>query len=194
MVSDMSLLDARLSRTRKGGPSFTRRHRIYRAAWNVTWALLGRWTPVPLHRWRRLLLMLFGAEIHPTAKVYPSTKIWYPANLRMYEYSCLASNVTCYCMDVIEIGPYALVSQGAYLCGGTHDIDDPNFPLITRSISIHKDAWIAAEAFVGPGVVVGEGAVLGARACSFKPLEPNTVYVGNPAVAVRNRKKAGDKN
>jgi putative colanic acid biosynthesis acetyltransferase WcaF len=85
------------------------------------------------------------------------------------------------------LGAYAVISQGAYLCAGTHDVDDPNFQLTTRPISIGERAWIAADAFVGPGVRVGEGAVLGARGVAFKDLEPWTIYAGNPALERRKR-------
>ncbi len=183
----MSLLDAKLTNPREGGTSFSLQHRLTRLAWAVVWGVLAQWTPIPFHGWRRFLLQIFGSKIHPTAKVYPSVRIWYPANLSMAEYSCLASGVNCYCMDVIDIGPYALVSQGAHLCGGTHDIDDPHFQLIAKPIVIKANAWVAAEAFVGPGVTIEEGAVLGARAVAFKNLEPFTVYAGNPARPIRKR-------
>jgi hypothetical protein len=49
-------------------------------------------------------------------------------------------------------------------------------------------SWVAAEAFVGPGVTIGEGAVLGARGCAFRDLEPWTVYAGNPARRLKLRK------
>jgi putative colanic acid biosynthesis acetyltransferase WcaF len=187
----MSLLDAKLSNPREGGPSFSVKHRLTRLAWAVVWNGLGSWTPVPLHGWRRFLLRLFGAGLHGTAKVYPGVRVWYPANLSMAQHACLASGVNCYCMDRIEIGAYALVSQGAHLCGGTHDIDDPHFQLKTKPISIGDNAWVAAEAFVGPGVKVGEGAVLGARAVAFRDLQPFTVYAGNPARPLRQRKSNG---
>lgn len=132
-------------------------------------------------------MRLFGGHIHPKAKIYPSTRIWYPPNLSMAEHACLGPNVNCYCMDKISLGAYSLVSQGAYLCGGTHDVDDPNFQLQIRPITISANAWIAAQAFVGPGVTVGEGAVLGARAVTMKSLEPWSIYVGNPASLIRKR-------
>jgi putative colanic acid biosynthesis acetyltransferase WcaF len=105
----------------------------------------------------------------------------------MGEYANLAPEVNCYCMDKITLGDYASVSQGAHLCAGTHDIDDPHFQLVTMPIIIGPNAWVAAEAFVGPGVRIGEGAVLGARAVAFADLEPNMVYVGNPAKPLRRR-------
>jgi putative colanic acid biosynthesis acetyltransferase WcaF len=50
-------------------------------------------------------------------------------------------------------------------------------------------SWVAAGAFVGPGVTLGEGAVLGARGVAFGDLEPWTVYIGNPAREIRKRQK-----
>jgi putative colanic acid biosynthesis acetyltransferase WcaF len=91
-------------------------------------------------------------------------------------------------MAAIRLGPYALVSQRAHLCAGTHDIDDAHFQLRTAPITIEANAWVAAEAFVGPGVTMHQGAVLGARGVLFKDLPENAVAVGNPAKVVRLRK------
>jgi putative colanic acid biosynthesis acetyltransferase WcaF len=90
-------------------------------------------------------------------------------------------------MDRVTIGAFAVISQGAQLCGGTHLVDSPDFQLVTRPIAVGAHAWIAADAFVGPGVRVGEGAVLGARAVAFRDLEPWTIYAGNPARPLRTR-------
>ena len=181
------LLSADTTRPMEGGPSFALKHRLYRAAWGMAWTALARWTPAPMHGWRRLILRLFGAHIAATARVYGSARIWYPPNLIMGAHSVIGPLVNCYNQDLITIGSYVVVSQGAHLCAGTHDIADPNFQLITRPIRIDDRAWIAAEAFVGPGVSVREGAVLGARGVAFKDLEPWTVYAGNPAKALKSR-------
>nr|WP_246103000.1 hypothetical protein [Rhizobium straminoryzae] len=138
------------------------------------------------------MLRLFGAKISDTAKIYPSVKIWYPANLDMAEYSCLGPEVNCYSMDRISLASYSLVSQGAYLCAGTHEVDGEGFQLITKPITIEANAWVAAEAFVGPGVTVGEWAVLGARGVAFRNLDPKTIYAGNPAKPLRLRRLPGE--
>ena len=62
-------------------------------------------------------------------------------------------------------------------------------PLLRPPVTVHDDAWIAAGAFVGPGVSVGEGAILGARSVAMKDLQAWTVYIGNPAVAVKDRQQ-----
>ena len=60
-----------------------------------------------------------------------------------------------------------------------HDIEDVYFQTVARPI-----ASMAAEAFIGPCVSVGN-AVLGARGCAFRDLDPWTVCAGNPARALR---------
>ena len=183
----MSLLKARNTRPLEGGPSFSFGNRAFRALWAVAWLLLAAWTPPPLHRWRAFVLRVFGAQVDSTARVYGSARIWYPPNLTMRAHAVLGPRVTCYCMERIEIGEKAIVSQGAHLCGGTHDISDPDFQLVARPIVIGRVAWIAAEAFVGPGVTIGDYAVVGARAVVMRDAEAYGVYTGNPAQLVKRR-------
>jgi putative colanic acid biosynthesis acetyltransferase WcaF len=94
-------------------------------------------------------------------------------------------------MARITLGAHVTVSQDACLCAGSHDIDDPDFQLLTKPIVIGDHAWVAAGAFVGPGVTIGDGAVLGARAVTFKDLPEWEVYAGNPASFSRNRVHSG---
>lgn len=184
----MEILDASKHDAVRGQASFSLKNRVYRLCWGVVWTVLASWTPRPLHSWRRALLRLFGATIAPTAHVYPSARIWSPANLEMADYACIGPGVIVYSMARITMGPYSLASQRAHLCAGTHDIEDVHFQLGAKPIVVGERAWIAAEAFVGPGVVVGDGAVLGARGCAFRNLDPWTVYVGNPARAIKPRR------
>lgn len=134
-----------------------------------------------------MILRLFGAKIHSTAVVRGGAIIWYPPNLEMKEYSVIAGGVQCYNMNRIVIGRNSTVSQRSFLCGGTHDFRVASHPLVTKPILIGNDVWIAAEAFIGPGVVVPDGCVIGARAVVNGTLTPWTVYAGNPAVAIKDR-------
>nr|WP_020184869.1 hypothetical protein [Methylopila sp. 73B] len=172
-------------------PTFSRRQRLARLGWRALWLVAARWTPPPLFAWRAAVLRLCGARIAPGARVYPSVAIWWPPNLAMGAHASLGPGVICYDVAPITIEAYAIVSQRAHLCAGGHDIDDPTFPLVARPIVIGRGAWIAAEAFVAPGVTLGEGAVLGARAVATRDLAPWTVYVGNPATAGRQRRRDG---
>lgn len=186
----MNPLDASKSKPLLGGASYALSHRLFRMAWALVWLLLAAWTPAPLHRWRIFLLRLAGAKVHATAHVYGSARVWYPPNLTMDAHACLGPQVNCYCMAPIKLGRNAIVSQGSHLCAGTHDIEDPDFQLVVKPITIHADAWLAAEVFVGPGVTIGESAVLGARCVLFRDAEPSSVYIGNPAQRIRSRERS----
>lgn len=179
------------SRPMEGGATFTIRHRVMRVCWQLAWLLLAAWTPSFLWRWRAMVLRAFGATIHKTAIVRGSTRIWWPGNLFMDAHSSMGPGTICYNVAPVTLAPYAIVSQRAHLCTAGHNIDHPDFPLTAASIVIGPCAWVAAEAFVGPGVAIGEGAVLGARGVSFRDMDAWIVYAGNPAKPVRPRRKAG---
>jgi putative colanic acid biosynthesis acetyltransferase WcaF len=188
VLSAQHSLDAAKFDTFAGAPSFRLRHRLFRALFAVVWLMLARWTPPPLHRWRVALLNVFGAQVHPTARVYSSACIWYPPNLTMAAQAVMGPGVICYNMDRVAIGRRAVVSQRAHLCCGSHLLNDPTFQLVTAPIVVGDKAWVATEAFVGPGVTLGEGAVLGARGVAMRELQPWTVYVGNPVRRLKGRR------
>lgn len=165
-----------------------RKHQVVRLLWSLSWGLLASWIPRSIGLgWKRFLLRLFGAKIASTAVVYSSANVYYPSNLTMDDYACLASDVDCYNVAPIYVGKFATVSQGAFLCTASHDITSQTHDLIVAPIKIEKDSWIGAQAFVGMGVEVGEGAVVGARAAVFKSVEPWSVVGGNPAKFIKKR-------
>ena len=168
--------------------ALSRRHQLVRLVWGLVWGVFARPLPRSMGSgWKRFLLRLFGAKIHPTAVVYSSAKVYYPANLEMEAYSCLASDVDCYNVALIRLGANTTVSQGAYLCTASHDITNPLNPLITAPIILEDQAWVGAKAFIGMGVHIGQGAVVGATASVYKNVEPWTVVGGNPAKFLKKR-------
>lgn len=168
--------------------ALSRKNQVVRMLWTIVWGVFARPLPRSVGSgWKRFLLRLFGAKIDATAIVYSSAKVYYPANLTMGAYACLASDVDCYNVAPVTIGANSTVSQGAYLCTASHDITDPLNPLVTKPIVIEDQAWVAAGAFVGMGVTIGQGAVVGARAAVFKDVEPWTVVGGNPAKFIKRR-------
>jgi putative colanic acid biosynthesis acetyltransferase WcaF len=171
-------------------PAFSLQNRLRRLVWNLCWFFLYRPSPRPLHGWRSLLLRLFGAKLGARCHFYPGSKIWAPWNLLCADRVTAGDDAEIYNPAPIHFGSHAIVSQGAYLCGATHDFDDPAFPLLAYSMEIGPYAWICARASVGPGVNVGEGAVLGLGAIATHDLEPWGVYGGVPAIKIKERKHA----
>ncbi|MFC3198964.1 WcaF family extracellular polysaccharide biosynthesis acetyltransferase [Parapedobacter deserti] len=162
------------------GPSFSLQNRLTRAVWGAVYILFFRYSPRPLHGWRSLLLRLFGAKIGKDVHVYPAVKVWAPWNIEIGDESGVANGANLYSQGRIIIGRRAVISQGAYLCTGTHDYTKKGFPLIAKPIVIEDYAWVAAEAFVHPGVTVAEGSVVGARSVVTKNTLPWTVCSGFP--------------
>lgn len=165
-----------------------RKHQLIRLAWDAVWLILAR--PLPRsfgNKWRLFLLRSFGAKLDSTAVVYSSVRVYYPANLEMGEYACLAPEVDCYNVDRIKIGANTTISQKTYLCTASHDISHPNMPLTHKPIVIEDQAWVAAEAFIGPGVTIGQGSVVAARAVVMKDVPAWKVAGGNPAKILKDR-------
>ena len=168
--------------------SFGKKNKIGRLFWGICYVLLFRPFSANIFcKWRLFLLRVFGAKLHKTSVVHSNVRIWAPWNLQMGAYACLGPEVDCYNQGYISIGANSVVSQKTYLCASTHDISDPHHNLILKPIYIGDKVWIAADAFLGPGVSIGEGAVVGARSAVFKNVEPWTVVGGNPAKFIKKR-------
>jgi putative colanic acid biosynthesis acetyltransferase WcaF len=99
----------------------------------------------------------------------------------------LADEAEIYNPSPVWLGSHAIVSQQGYICGATHDYNDPAFPLISFPMSLGAYSWVCARASVCPGVNVGEGAVLGLGSVATKDLEPWMVYAGVPAMPEKQR-------
>lgn len=170
---------------------YTTREKVGRLLWSIVQATLFRLSFPTWYRWRVFLLRRFGAAVHPSARVRRTAIIECPWNLSMGANSCLGDHAIAYCLGPITIGRRVSISQYAHLCAGSHDYTKPDMPLTRPPITIEDDAWIAADAFVGPNVTIGAGAILGARACAYGNCSAWTIHGGNPARAIMPRKYEG---
>jgi len=169
------------------GPSFSLRNRMARVVWEVCSLLFFQFSPKPLHAWRAFVLRCFGAQVGRGVHVYPGAKIWAPWNLVLADECGIASGAILYCQGKITVGRRAVISQGAHLVTGTHDYTKLGFPLLIKPITIGAHVWIAAEAFVHPGVSIGEGSVIGARSVVTQNMPGWMICAGHPCVAHKVR-------
>jgi putative colanic acid biosynthesis acetyltransferase WcaF len=172
--------------TNRRAQKYSRGEQLRRVLWGVG-KLFFRCSPRPCFGWRRFVLRCFGATVGRNVNTYPSTRIYFPWNLTVGDWSALGEDVFIYNLGLVTLGEKVTVSHRAHLCAGTHDYTQPDLPLLKPPIEIKNQAWICAEAFVGPGVTVGEGAVVGARAVVMKDVAPWTVVAGNPAREIKRR-------
>lgn len=156
----------------------------------VLWGLvkpLFRFSPRIFFAWRNFLMRCFGARIGNQVHIYNSAVIYFPWNLEVGDWSAIGEQALIYNLGPVRIGARVTISQRAHLCAGTHDHADPSMPLLKPPVTVADQAWICADAFLGPGVTVGEGAVVGARAVVVKDVAPWQIVAGNPARVVGQR-------
>ncbi|MEP2758486.1 MAG: putative colanic acid biosynthesis acetyltransferase [Hyphomicrobiales bacterium] len=105
----------------------------------------------------------------------------------LQDYAAIGDNTNCYNVATITIGEYATVSQDSVLCTASHDSKQLHLPLLSSEIVIDSYAWICADTFIMPGVVVGRGAIVGARSTVFSDVAPWTIEGGSPSKEIRKR-------
>jgi putative colanic acid biosynthesis acetyltransferase WcaF len=155
--------------------------------WTLVRLTLYRWSLPRAFRWRCFWLRRFGAKLGNPVYIRPTAHVFHPWLLTIGDWSSVADAVTLYNLGPITIGSHTTISQGAYLCAGSHDYTKQDLPLLRPPIKVGDGVWIAAEAFIGPGVTVGDDCVVAARAVVTKDVEPGKVVGGNPARMIKDR-------
>jgi putative colanic acid biosynthesis acetyltransferase WcaF len=174
------LFDARLGLDRG-------RSRLVEAAWYVC-KLVFFLNEIPWpSRLRVGCLRLFGAKVGCGVVIKPRTNIHLPWKLEIGDHTWIGEEAFILNFEPVRIGAHVCISQRAFLCTGNHDYRDIAMPYRNRPIVIGDGAWIGAQCFVAPGVVVGEEAVATAGSVVLKSLPPAMVCSGNPCVPLRAR-------
>lgn len=89
----------------------------------------------------------------------------------------------------ISIGSDVQVGDHVTFLTATHSIggrDRRADAMITAPVTVGDGVWIGSGAVILPGVSIGDGVVVGAGAIVTRDLEPDGVYVGNPARRYRD--------
>jgi putative colanic acid biosynthesis acetyltransferase WcaF len=174
-------------RTKQHSSPWDPMENVKRALWMIVRASLFRPSFHNWYGWRRLLLELFGARLGKGVRIRPTAMIEIPWNIEIGDNVVIGDYAIIYSLGKIKVGRAATISQYAHLCAGTHDYTTRKFPLLKPPIVIGEEVWIAADAFVGPGVTVGDRAVVGARATVIKDVPADQVVAGPDARIVKHR-------
>ena len=163
------------------------RNKLGRLTWSIVYWTIYRWTPprlgMPL---RKFILKIFGARIGKSW-IHPSTVIWAPWLLTIEDDSYVDRNCNLYNAYGIQIGTRVIISFQTTLCTASHDYKQIGYPLIGGPIVAEQDSWIAAAAFICPGVRIGEGAVVAACSVVTRDAPSWQVVGGNPAKVIKKR-------
>lgn len=89
----------------------------------------------------------------------------------------------------VRIGRHVVIGSDVEILTASHDIDHPEWPVVSFGINIGDYAWLATRCFVLPTCrSIGIGAVCGAGSVVSRSVEDLTVVAGNPARPVRKRR------
>ena len=114
-------------------------------------------------------------------------KIWAPWNLELADFCGIGDNTILYSQGKIRIGKNTVISQGSHICTGTHNYESEGFELITKPITIGANVWIAAEAFVHPGVIIEDDCIIGARSVVMHNMPKGFICAGSPCKPIKKR-------
>lgn len=155
--------------------------------WYVSYRLLWRTSPPFCRQWRNLLLQLFGAHVGRGVRIARTARVYRPWNLALGDRVVIAHRALLNCTAAVTLGDDVHVSQYAQFTSATRDYERVDMPIVSRPITVGARVWIAADAYVGPGVTIGDEAIVGARAAIHDDVPPRAVVVGNPAKVLRFR-------
>ena len=113
---------------------------------------------------RPVLLRLFGADVGSRVFIRHNVRVLWPWKLRIGSDTWIGEDVWLLNLEPITIGDDVCLSQGAFLCTGSHSRHSPSFEFDNGPISVGDQSWIATQALVLRGVTLQPRSVVGARA------------------------------
>lgn len=168
------------------------RGRAVRAIWYGVNLLVFASSVVPFSGPKRWLLRLFGAKVGRDVVIKPRVNIKYPWRVEIGDNAWIGEGVWLDSLTTIRIGSHCCISQGAYLCTGSHDWHSSSFDLIVKPITLEQGVWICCRALVLGGVTLADHSILAAGSTLTHDTQPYTVYRGNPAEPIRLTPAAED--
>lgn len=149
------------------------RGRLLQALWILTDTLIARHILCP-PRARVALLRMFGANIGQRVLIRHGVRIHWPWKLTLGNDVWIGVDAWLLNLEPIVVGSNVCISQGAFLCTGSHDADSPTFEFDNSPIVVKSGSWIAAKAVVLRGVTIGENAVIGATSLVSRDVPANS--------------------
>jgi putative colanic acid biosynthesis acetyltransferase WcaF len=136
---------------------------------------------------RVFLLRLFGGRMGREVVIRSGVNISFPWRFVTGDYVWIGEDVSILSLAPVTLGSHVCISQKAFLCTGSHAWDTETFDLQVLPITVEDKVWIAAQAFIGPGVRIGQGSIVGAGTVLMKTMPANSMAKGNPALITAKR-------
>lgn len=138
---------------------------------------------------REYLSKITHTNIDQTVRVFPPFNVNYGKGLTLGKGSFINFGCTFLALggitieDDVFIGPHCVLST-------EYHPENPQIRhnLLTKPITIKRNAWIGANVTILAGVTIGENAIIAAGSIVTKDISDNIVAIGSPAREVRKIK------
>lgn len=164
------------------------KNKLVQLIWYVVNATFVNSYLMPISQFKVFILRLFGAKIGKSVNIKPKVNIKYPWKLTIGDYTWIGENVWIDNLEKVTIGESCCLSQGAMILCGNHNHSKSTFDLIVKPVVIEDGAWVGAQAVVCPSVTLKTNSLLTVHSVATSDLEANSIYQGNPAVKIKDRK------
>jgi len=161
---------------------------LKRGLWYFTNLIFFQSGVFPINGLKVFLLRFFGAKIGDGVVIKPVVNIKYPWKLKIGDHCWVGENVWIDNLAFVTLGNNVCLSQNAMLLTGNHNYKKSNFDLMVGEIVFEEGVWIGAHSIVSPGINCYSHSVLSVNSVATKDLEAYSIYQGNPAQKVKERK------
>lgn len=135
---------------------------------------------------RDYLSEITSTVVDDTVRVFPPFNINYGLTTRFGRGSFVNFGCTFLALGGITIEEGAFIGPHCVLATEYHP-ENPSKrqSLLTKPITIGRNAWLGADVKVLAGVTIGENAIVAAGSVVTKDVPPDTVVAGSPARVIR---------
>ena len=155
------------------------------ALWILASAFVS--SSIPGSACRIWLLRKFKAKIADGVVVKPRVRVKFPWRLSVGANTWIGEGVWMDNLGEIKVGENTCISQGVYICTGSHDWSKESFDLLVNPVVIGDGVWIGAFAKLAPGLIVGDRSVVTMGAVVADNVSEGLVFGGNPAKSLKSR-------
>ncbi len=157
------------------------------------WLLAGIPTGLGIRARARLMPWFLG-ELGPDTVLQSGLRVTNPELISIGANCNFAQNVFITGGGGVRIGNWVGLGPDVKIWSVNHRYEDPDRPWQLQGwekkpVTIEDDVWIAASAFVMPGVTIGRGAIVSACCVVSKTIPPFAIVAGNPGRIVGWRKR-----
>jgi putative colanic acid biosynthesis acetyltransferase WcaF len=161
---------------------------LKRLCWYFTSLVFFKNSFFPFYKFKVFMLRLFGAKTGKNIVIKPNVNIKYPWFLEIGDNAWIGEKVWIDNLGKVSIGNNVCLSQGCLLLSGNHDYTKTTFDLFVKDIILEEGVWIGAGAIVCGGVICKDHSVLSVGSVANDNLDAMSIYAGNPASKIRERK------